>query len=88
MPNDTPVDSQTTPTLNAARMPTVNSVMSGSLLGAPLAIVAVWSLNAHRATPIPPEVATALGSVVSTVVSGLWHIVTQLLEKVGIHVSP
>lgn len=78
-----PADS--TETSNLRQTPTANSVLSGSLFGMPVAVVAVWYLNTYVwPNQMPIEVATAAGSVISTVISSVWHLASQLLRRFGL----
>jgi len=57
----------------------------GSYSGTPIAVVVVWYVNTYIVKgEMPIEAAVVVGSLVNQVFTTVWHIVAQLLNKVGI----
>ncbi len=49
-----------------------NEVVTGFTTGSPLAVVIVWALNAYLLpAPMQPEIAVAVGAVVTSAVAGV-----------------
>ena len=77
------------PNQNRTQYPTASSVASGTLIGAPLATIIVWYFNTFVFPgKIPIEIATALGSVITTLTATFYHIAGQLFAKLGLSLTP
>lgn len=59
------------------------AVTGGATIGAPLAVVLVWLANTHwLAEPMPSEIATAAGAVITALVGYVAELVHAFIDRV------